>query len=66
MDKITKWLLFRNAENNKNENIQLAERVTWMGEVINAYKISIASPSGKGPLRDLVIMFLSAAHRSCL
>jgi hypothetical protein len=38
--------------------MQLAERVAWMGEVISAYKNSIASPSGKGPLGDLVIMFL--------
>jgi len=44
----------------------LAERVAWMGEVINAYKISIASPSEKGPLGDLVIMFLYVAHPSCI
>jgi hypothetical protein len=29
-----------------------------MGEVINAYKFSVALPSAKGPLGDLVIMFL--------
>jgi hypothetical protein len=42
----------------KIKRIQLAERVVWMGEVISAYKISIASPSGRGPLGDLVTMFL--------
>jgi hypothetical protein len=42
----------------KIKKIKLAERVAWMGEVISAYKISSASPSGKRPLGDLIIMFL--------
>jgi hypothetical protein len=41
----------------KLRRIKWADGVAWMGEAINAYKISVASPTGKGPLGDIVIMF---------
>jgi hypothetical protein len=57
VDKTTKFVPFKNVENNKTQGDKIGRGGDMEGEVINAYKISVALPTAKEPRGDMLITF---------